>query len=798
MDNQQEQLNQEILQKNNKKKINNKCKGISCSGKQCNHNVQDELFCKDHKYMESYTDKMMSNLTLCTGCRRRYYLENGKQCDDCKERGRLNRLKQNENIKKCKVDECENNSNNEVKYTEYCGKHQLYGFRDEVKELNKFTCYNDVRGCRSIMDVREYSKCDVCREKERMNNKKVVNNDDDKISDKEIVKVANKKVIKKKNSNEGLSLANQLYNQQAEKYAKEQKDKLIINNDLLKQIDDEQIDDSDDDINDDIEEIKQDDVKEVKQDNVKDNVIKPHRLTGCQGYLYNRQQCPIKLVLDNGYCRNHQRFASLNITKEELDDIRNGTEYTNIRFSKASGNNGQWVRIEGEFKTSLKQRLQKRIIDKKRRMEGCSKDIWNKNNPEKIAKYDLDNKARRIETEGDGYWIKNAEQAKRWRENNPEKVKIINEQRCYDPLLRLYSMKRQAYLKGRIWEISDEEAIDLINDDCYYCGGKNESSCNSIDRLDSDLDYTLENCATSCTMCNYMKNTLKLDNFLKIIEHICAYNKLNVNAKLNNSISNYVSSDYNKYIVSAKKRDYEFQLLEDEFYEIILNPCYICGKMNKYDKNNKLVHRNGIDRFDNTIGYVKDNCRSCCSTCNYLKRDISYDNFIQKIKQIYGYRCKTYNYEKAYEDKIEELDRIWGNDELSDEYMNELNDEYMNEVNNDSNNDAPKMDKKIIKQISIDEKRERVRLQKQLYRQKKRDEMGDEEYKKKCAEEKFKQRNNGLIKENKHKKTPEEIKEEKRKRIALQRQQLREKYGDEEYRKMMAQERAKNRAKNNI
>ena len=249
MDKQQEQVNRENLSKNSKKKTNNiKCKGISFSGKQCNHNVTDELFCKDHKYMESYTDEMMNNLTVCSGCRKRYYSENGKHCENCKERSRLNRLKQNENIKKCKFEECENGSNNEVKYSEYCGKHQLYGFRDEVKRLNKFTCYNDVRGCRNIMDVREYSKCDVCREKERMNNKKVVNNDDDKISYKENVRVANKKVIKKKNPNEGLSLANQLYNQQAEQYAKEQKDKLIINNDLLKQIDDEQINDSNDDL----------------------------------------------------------------------------------------------------------------------------------------------------------------------------------------------------------------------------------------------------------------------------------------------------------------------------------------------------------------------------------------------------------------------------------------------------------------------------------------------------------------------------------------------------------------------
>ena len=485
-------------------------------------------------------------------------------------------------------------------------------------------------------------------------------------------------------------------------------------------------------------------------------------------------------------------IAEMNITQEELDDIRNGTQYTNIRLSKASGNNGQWVRMEGEFKTSLKQRLQKRIVDTKRRMEGGSKAVWNQNNHEKLAIYDINNKARRIEKEGDDYWIKNAEQAMRWRANNPDKIKIINNNKNNDPYSRLYSMKYQANIKGRKWLLSDEDALCMINSNCYYCGEVNESSCNSIDRLDSDFDYTLENCVASCRICNYMKNTLNLEKFLKSVEHICAYNNLSPTAQTNNSISNYISSKYTKYCSSAKYRNYDFKLSKDEFDEITRDSCYICGIMNKYDKYNKPIHRNGIDRKDNNIGYIKENCKACCTMCNYFKRDVGYDIFMQKIKKNYEYRCIMYNNQKADDDKTKELDEIWNDNPLIDNDMKKL-DEMWNDVYNRINAIKSVDDTKINK--SADDKREQCRLHKQTYRQKQRENMGDEAYKRMRAMEKSKERNNGMIKENKHKKTPEEIKEEKRVRIAAQRQQMREKYGDEEYRKMMASERAKNRAK---
>ena len=434
------------------------------------------------------------------------------------------------------------------------------------------------------------------------------------------------------------------------------------------------------------------------------------------------------MVLDNGYCRNHQRFASLNITKEELDDIRNGTEYTNIRLSLASGNNGQWVRIEGEFKTSLKQRLQKRIIDEKRRMEGGSKDTYIKNNKEKITEYNQNYRKQCREENEEEYKKKQNEQHKLWYKNNPEKVREINEQRCNDPLVRLGSMKNQALKKGRIWKLTDDYALLLINDVCHYCGGKNESSCNSIDRIDSDLDYTIDNCVTSCSMCNYMKNTLNYYNFLKIIEHICAYNNLNVNAKTNNLINRYNSKSkkYVDYKQNAKKRNYDFLLSEDDFNDIILNQCYICGKINRYDKNNKLIHHNGIDRFDNTIGYVKENCRSCCSVCNYIKKNYKYDNLMFKIKNIYENRCikinmnnmninnncDDFNIENKYDDIYEE-------------------DQYIYDCYNIIKTNNPNTENK--QQKTKEELKEENRIRVKISRQHKRDEMGEIEYRKEEA-----------------------------------------------------------------
>ena len=482
--------------------------------------------------------------------------------------------------------------------------------------------------------------------------------------------------------------------------------------------------------------------------------------------------------MDNGYCRNHQRFAKLNITKEELDDIRNGTNNTNIRLCKASGNNGQWIRVEDGFRTTVAQREKGKIKDKKRCGVDGSKIKWIENNPEKIAKYDLDNKARRIIREGEDYWINNAEQAKKWRENNADKMKEINDKKNNNPNARLYSMKQQAYIKGREWKLTDNEALELINNICHYCGEKNETSCNSIDRKDSEKHYTIDNCVPCCKMCNNMKNTLKYTEFLNIIEHICAFNKLHPNATLNNSIKNHISEKYNDYKSSAKSRNYDFELSGDDFIKITLNSCYICGKINKCDKYNNIIHRNGIDRYNNNIGYIKDNCMSCCMTCNYLKKNYDYDKFMQKNKKIY----ENLIFKNKEHDTINNSDNDSNNNSDNDSYDSDNN-------SNDSNNASDSND--YVNKLNLIN---RTKVQKS--RQKKREQMGDELYKKMEAEARAKNRQkNNLCKENKLKKTKEQLAEERRIRTQKSRDKKRAQMGDENYRNEMAIKRALNRTK---
>lgn len=45
---------------------------------------------------------------------------------------------------------------------------------------------------------------------------------------------------------------------------------------------------------------------------------------------------------------------------------------------------------------------------------------------------------------------------------------------------------------------------------------------------------------------------------------------------------------------------------------------------------------NGIDRVDNSVGYVLSNCVPCCSTCNRMKGTMSSEEFKEKIKLIYS------------------------------------------------------------------------------------------------------------------------------------------------------------------
>lgn len=82
---------------------------------------------------------------------------------------------------------------------------------------------------------------------------------------------------------------------------------------------------------------------------------------------------------------------------------------------------------------------------------------------------------------------------------------------------------------------------------------------------------------------------------------------------------------YRNYKKEAKDRNLEFSLTGEDFYELSQSNCYYCNKIPSQiiKSNSEDYIYNGIDRVDNSKGYIKENCVPCCGNCNRLKRNIT-------------------------------------------------------------------------------------------------------------------------------------------------------------------------------
>ena len=95
---------------------------------------------------------------------------------------------------------------------------------------------------------------------------------------------------------------------------------------------------------------------------------------------------------------------------------------------------------------------------------------------------------------------------------------------------------------------------------------------------------------------------------------------------------NLVLGNYRRH---ARDRGYTFDLSDEEVSILFSSPCFYCGDqpsnvMSRRKNNGPFVY-NGIDRFDNSKGYSKENCVSCCSQCNRSKSDLGLEEFIAWI-----------------------------------------------------------------------------------------------------------------------------------------------------------------------
>lgn len=207
--------------------------------------------------------------------------------------------------------------------------------------------------------------------------------------------------------------------------------------------------------------------------------------------------------------------------------------------------------------------------------------------------------------------------------------------------IRYNRCKKSAKHRNYIFELDIEQYYTIVKNPCNYCGIIDENKIyNTIDRVDSSIGYIYTNCVSCCIMCNSMKGSLDIYTFLERVEHIVSFNNLMENETIiirhPNSFSNSTMIKYYYYKQGALYRKLDYILSPEQFEEIIRNNCYICGKQNIPG-----IHQNGIDRKDNSMGYILDNCYSCCSECNYMKNVFNYNDLLDKLLLIYKYQRQT-------------------------------------------------------------------------------------------------------------------------------------------------------------
>lgn len=89
---------------------------------------------------------------------------------------------------------------------------------------------------------------------------------------------------------------------------------------------------------------------------------------------------------------------------------------------------------------------------------------------------------------------------------------------------------------------------------------------------------------------------------------------------------------YQTYKRNAKRNGRKFELSKSEFDAMTDRPCAYCG----------MSGRNGLDRVDNSSGYISNNVVSACQTCNFMKSTMNAKNFVIMCKCIASrHRCLT-------------------------------------------------------------------------------------------------------------------------------------------------------------
>jgi hypothetical protein len=189
---------------------------------------------------------------------------------------------------------------------------------------------------------------------------------------------------------------------------------------------------------------------------------------------------------------------------------------------------------------------------------------------------------------------------------------------------RVSNIKSGAKQRDIAMNMTDDEIASFVLGSCAYCGKASEQGdFNGVDRVDSTKAYDISNVASCCGACNRMKSSLDPATFVDRCKHIAGVEDHAEAWPPSGPGATLYSYEY-----WAKKKNLAFEISEDDFEDLRFGACRYCRRE---PRENEWF---GVDRLDNSLGYVDGNCVTACSECNYMKRSYGESEFVEMCSRV--------------------------------------------------------------------------------------------------------------------------------------------------------------------
>jgi len=296
-----------------------------------------------------------------------------------------------------------------------------------------------------------------------------------------------------------------------------------------------------------------------------------------------KECCNAKPTPENKYCRKHQ----LQVFIDETADLGKRACKNVIRGCKAQlDSEYEFVRCE-----PCRKREQDRDNARKAKKLADNMDEGTRlcNSCDKIQPLD-----EFVGTKNKGF-VKSCKTCREtWKRNDANRDKDHR-----NKLAREAEKKPERIAVKKAWEAANPEKVEQKTKKCR------------AKRAAKDIDGYLQHNA------NVMKNW-RDRNPEKMEE---------ANKKRRESLE----AHYKIYKRSARLKKLEFTYSEEEFKTLVEMPCYYCDTM----EEKGFV---GIDRMNQSVGYIQSNGVSCCTMCNWLKGSLDSATFIKRTQHMHSFK----------------------------------------------------------------------------------------------------------------------------------------------------------------